>query len=93
LPVSHIPNQALQFLSTVYPNAASAVVGIGPDDRNIAMRRIGCDGGRLIFYGILLVIGGHAHILRGPEALGAVIALGELFASHRTVPPIDKAAS
>jgi hypothetical protein len=73
-------------------NAAATAVGIGADDRNIAMRRIGCDGGSLIFNGILFVIGGHPHILRGPETLRTVIVSGALFALHRTDSPIDKAA-
>jgi putative SOS response-associated peptidase YedK len=93
LTVPHILNQPLQFFPTIYPNAAATVVGIGADDGNIAMRRIGSDRGGLIFDGILLVIGGHAHILRGPEALGGVMVPRTLFASHRTVSQIDRPSS
>jgi hypothetical protein len=47
LTVPHILDQPLQFFPTIYPNAAATVVGIGADDSNIAMRRIGGDSGPL----------------------------------------------
>jgi hypothetical protein len=58
---------------------------VGSDDRQVARGCKGGDPSGLIFQRVPLEIGGHAYILRRPQANRALIALWVRFVLHRTV--------
>jgi hypothetical protein len=77
-----VADQALQGLAPVDAKPALALVGVGPHDVDVAARRVLPDLVALVLGGVLLVLRGHAHVLRCLHA-GAGIVPGEgFFGSH-----------
>jgi hypothetical protein len=65
-PTLHVVDQLLEAVSLVYGEAAAAFVSICSNDVDVALASIARDHSRLIFRRILLIVGGHAHVLRRP---------------------------
>ena len=62
-----IGNQALQRGAAIDGQAAFALVGVGADDLDIAPVGVLLDLVSLVVRGVLLMLGGHAHVLGGAE--------------------------
>jgi hypothetical protein len=58
----HIIDQSLQRITTVDPQPALAGISIGADDLEAATRSVLPDRVGLVFGGVLLVVGRHAHV-------------------------------
>jgi hypothetical protein len=63
----HVGDQLLERLPAVDAQPALALVGVGADDLDVAPGGVLADLVALVLRRVLLVLGGHAHVLRGAE--------------------------
>ncbi len=70
-----VGDEPRQRIAALEPQPALALIGIGADDRDAVIGGVAADGVALVLGRILLMLGRHAHVLRGAHlgrAVGAV---------------------
>lgn len=65
----HVIEQPLEGVAAIETQSALPLVGVGADDFHVAPCRILADGVPLVFRRILLMLGRHPHVLRGPDGV------------------------
>jgi hypothetical protein len=75
LPACTSADQLLERLPTVDAQPALALVGVGADDLDVAPGGVLADFVALVLRRVLLVLGGHAHVLRGADTGRSLLGL------------------